>query len=403
MTETGHGGHQPVIVFDHHSDAFAGDPYRVANELRERCPIGFSESYGGFWVIVSHALATEAFRDHETYSSASGVTIPDLAFGTTHLPITTDPPELLQYRRFLTERLSKEAIARHEAELKRIITGMVAALAERGSWDFVADMGSIVPGVVTLTLLGLPASRRVEFSTAMARGMEHAGTNDPELAAQIERDRIWMTDQIAVEISRRRGAPADDLFSHLVHGRRPDGRQLSDAEIVDIAMNLLIGGFHTTNSALASCVVELQRRPDLRHRLIADPSLIDAFVEEIVRVYAPATGMARTVTRDHEVDGTTVRAGEKVYLFIMAANRDPGQFRHPDVVDIDRDTRGGRSLAWGWGVHRCIGIHLARMILRLELQAILELMPGYTIDLAATRLSHEIGISYMHAAMPASL
>jgi cytochrome P450 len=206
--------------------------------------------------------------------------------------------------------------------------------------------------------------------------------------------------QATDEIELRRQQPRDDLFSYLVNGEFLD-RKLRQDEIMEIAVNLFVAGFHTTSAAFSSAIMHFDAFPEDRKAIIHNPELLPKAIEEINRVYSPVTAMARTLKQDITMNGITLKSGEKALLSIMAANRDPEAFPHPDVVDVTDDAKN--SLAWGWGIHRCLGIHLARMVLRIELETVLELMPDYVIDREHVRLVPDVGISYLYATIPASI
>ncbi|MBQ0850778.1 cytochrome P450 [Streptomyces sp. BH-SS-21] len=390
-----------VTHFDHHSRQFAGNAITTVNELREQAPVARSDAYDGFWVVTRHDLVAEAFRDFESFSSKNGASIPALSFGSTHIPTSMDPPDHQIYRRVLTPWFSQSSIRKLEPWIRETVAALVAKLAERGTWDFVPDLADITPGTVTLTILGMAADRQGEFLAAMARGMENQGTTDEELLAEMARDKEWLVAQILREAADRRAAPRDDLMSVLANDELPGGGKVTDAQIVDIVMVLLLAGFHTTSGALTAMLVHLERHPELRERLRAEPERIPDAIEEIVRLYAPATGMARQVTRDREFGGVQLREGDMAFMLIMAASRDPRQFENPDELDLDRSN--SKSVAFGWGVHRCLGLHLARTVLRIEMELVFELLPDYEIDLERVRLSHTMGIGYLHESVPARL
>lgn len=390
-----------VTHFDHHSTEFARDSVGIANELRERSPVAWSKAHGGFWVVTRHSLVAEAFRDYESFSSRNGASIPALSFGSTHIPTSMDPPEHAIYRRILTHWFSRSAISKREPWIREMVRGTVERLAGQGEWDFVPDLADITPGTVTLTILGMDPERQGEFLAAMARGISSQGTTDQALLEEMERDKQWLVDQILSEAADRRLAPRDDLMSVLANERLPDGRTITDTQIIDIVMVLLLAGFHTTSGALSALLVDLERNPGTRALLMERPERIPGAIEEIVRLYAPATGMARQVTRDMEFGGVRMRKGDMAFMLISAAGRDPRQFADPDRMNVDRDN--GKSVAFGWGVHRCLGLHLARTLLRAEMEAIFELMPDYEIDLERVRLSDSMGIGYVHESVPARL
>lgn len=382
-----------VTNFSHHSAAFAADPIGISDDLRTRSPIAWSTEHAGFWVVSSYLLITQVFQNYETFTSRHSAAVPDLSFGTTHLPVTLDPPEHHVFRRYLNPWFELESVRKREPEMRVILRRVLADLAARGEWDFVTDLAEVMPGTMVLSMLGVPVERRSAFLRAMERGMRNQGTSDPGLLEQMDSDNAWIQSELRTEIADRRAAPRDDLFSYLA--REPvGGEHLTDEQILDVVMVLVLAGFHTTSGALAAMLVHLERYPEQRAALQANPARIPAAIEEIVRVYAGATSMARTVTTDTELGGVRMAAGDKVLGLIFAADRDPGKFTDAATVDFDRKEKG--SVAFGWGVHRCLGIHIARLILRLELEMLFEIIPDYRIDLDRTELASTLGIGYVH-------
>lgn len=379
--------------FSHHSAQFAADPVGISDDLRTRSPISWSTEHGGFWVVSSYPLITQVFQNYERFTSRHGAAIPDLSFGTRHLPVTLDPPEHHVFRRYLNPWFELESVRQREPEMRAILRGVLADLAARGEWDFVRDLAEVMPGTMVLSMLGMPVERRSAFLRAMERGMRNQGTRDPDLLEQMDKDNAWIQNELRAEIADRRANPKDDLFSYLAH-EPVGGEHLTDEQILDVVMVLVLAGFHTTSGALAAMLAHLERHPGQRADLQANPAKIPAAIEEIIRVYAGATSMARTVTKDTELDGVAMAAGDKVLGLIFAADRDPGKFTDAATVDFDRKEKG--SVAFGWGVHRCLGIHIARLILRLEIEMLFEVIPDYRVDLDRTELAATLGIGYVH-------
>lgn len=394
---------EPVVTdFDHHSAAFAARPFEVLDDLRERAPVAWSTAHGGFWVVTDHEHVLEGLADYGTFSSASGPAIPANPFGARHIPVGLDPPEHRVYRRVLNDWYSKASITRREPAIRALVEKIVRGLAARGSWDFVADLANVSPGAVTLGILGWDPDRRLELLNVMSRGLRNQGSTDPAVVAQNAEGNRWIREQILAEASDRRASPREDLMSVLASEPIADGHVLTDEEICDTVVLLLLAGFHTTSGALTALLVQMEKNPELRKILERDRDRIPAAIEETVRIFSPATAHARKVTGDVEFGGAQMREGDWALFVNMAANHDPGAFPDPERIDLDR-SRSGKSVAFGWGVHRCLGLHLARLILRLEIEAIFDYLPGYRIDLENTVLSDHMGIGYVYLSVPAEL
>ncbi|WP_216892301.1 cytochrome P450 [Nocardia alni] len=388
-----------ITDFSHHDVEFARDPFNTLNHLLEEKPVAWSTKHDGFWVLNRFEDVTAAFRDYKTFSSRRGAAIPALNLGGGHIPVSLDPPAHAAYRNILNPWFTADAISKREPEIRTFVRGVVAALAEAGEWDFVRDVANVVPGTVTLGIIGLGSERRKEFLERMELGMSHQGSSDPEILARVRQDKEWIDAEILSCMRARRAHPQDDLMSVLANDPLGDGTELSDEQMLGIGMLLVLAGFHTTSAAFAAMMIHLAQHPDQRELLRSDPDRIPAAIEEIIRVYSPATAEGRYITRDVAVGGETLNEGDMVLLNIAAANKDPRKFEDPLRVDFDRDNR--RAISFGWGVHRCLGQHLAKAILRIEIETVLELMPDFEIDQENVVRSDAMGVGFVHDRVPA--
>ncbi|WP_169816231.1 cytochrome P450 [Nocardia miyunensis] len=395
------GPQSKITDFSHHDVEFARDPFNTLEHLLEDKPVAWSTKHGGFWVVNRFADVTAAFRDYATFSSCKGAAIPALNLGGGHIPVSLDPPAHSAYRKVLNPWFTAEAITKRENGIRQFVRGVIEPLAQAGEWDFVRDVANVVPGSMILGIIGLGAERRQEFLERMELGMTHQGTDDPDVLARVQRDKEWIDNEILTCMRARREHPEDDLMSVLANDPLGDGTVLTDEQMLGIGMLLVLAGFHTTSAAFAAMMVHLSLHHDQRDRLRADPALIPAAVEEIIRVYSPATAEGRYLTRDCELGGETLEQGDMVLLNIAAANKDPRKFEDPLRVDFDRDNR--RAISFGWGVHRCLGQHLAKAILRIEIETVLELMPEFEIDHENTVRSDAMGVGFVHDRVPARL
>ncbi|OCB22445.1 cytochrome P450 [Mycobacterium intracellulare] len=389
----------PITDFDHHSVEFARDPVNTLAHLTDSAAVHWSTAHDGFWVLTRYDDVASGYRDYETFSSADGVAIPRMPFGRKHIPVTLDPPLHTMHRRVLNPWFSRESIAKREPDVRRIIREFVTSMQGRYEFDFVEDLSERVPGTVVLTLLGFGPERRQAFLNAMRRGMEHQGTNDPAVLAEIRNDAEWMHQQILDAAADRRENPSEDLLTVLATGSLEDGRRYTDDELVDTTMLLLLAGFHTTNAGAAAIFAHLGRHPEQRQRLIDEPALIPGAVDELIRLYPPATGFARRVTKPVDVQGEHLDEGDSVLMLIAAANSDPRKYDNPREADFSRDN--ARTLTFGWGVHRCLGFHLARMMLRIEVEEVLRALPDYELIADRVRMSDAMGTGYTHESVPA--
>jgi cytochrome P450 len=391
-----------VTDFDQHSAAFAEHPFTILAELREKAPIAWSTAHGGFWVITDHEHVVDGLADYATFSSTSGPAIPANPFGTRHIPVAFDPPDHALYRKVLNIWYSKAEIARREPQIKAMVEEIVRGLAERDSWDFVSDLGNVSPGAVTLGILGWDPTQQRELFDVMTESMRNQANPDPEVQAENGRRNLWFREQIMREANEHRVGPRrDDLMSVLANDPIIDGKPLTDEELTDMVVLLILAGFHTTSGAFTSLLVHMEEHPEVRTRLDENRELIPQAIEEIIRIYSPAMAHARRVTGDTEFGGVAMKKDDWTLFVNMAAYHDPEAF--PDPLEVDLDRNRAKSMAFGWGVHRCLGLHLARLILRIEVEACLDLLRGYTIDLDRAVLSTNMGTGYYYLSLPASL
>ncbi|CAA0128444.1 Putative cytochrome P450 123 [Mycolicibacterium vanbaalenii] len=372
------------VRYDPFDATILSDPYPTYRLLRDSAPVYRAEE-SHTWVLSRHADVQAAAVDHGTYSSVDGIfpTPPGSNFIGSFLPmmIVMDPPRHDQLRALV----SRAFTPRRVAGLHGAITQMAAELLGRfdeefGSADFVTDFAAILPAAVIADLLGVPAEDRDLFrlwsSQLVQVDVNHGQTtNALAAAASIY---AYFTDFLA---ERRRSARAD-LMSALVNAT-VDGIGLTDEEVLGFCALLLVAGYETTTNLLGNSAVVLAQNPQIRRRLGRDRTLLGPAVEELLRYDSPAQGLSRTLTRDVTLHGTTMRRGEKVLLLFGSANRDERAFPEPDVFDVDRTCE--HQVAFGRGIHFCLGAALARMEARIALDALLDKVPDWEVDLTSAR------------------
>ncbi|MET9462696.1 cytochrome P450 [Streptomyces canus] len=370
------------IDFDHHSDEANADPVAYYARFRESCPVGRTTAYGGFTYTTRYADVARIARDDATFSSARsdhggqgvGIVIPK-GPGLDQYPIELDPPRSTEYRQLINPLLTPEAIERLVPMIERHAARVVDDFVELGSCDFVRDLTNPLPAAVTLDWLGFP-----EEDWAKLAGPIHdifAAPAGSERAVRGAAGLGYMDQRIRELIAERRSAPRADAVSALVAGRRGDGSEFGEDELVSVIGLLIAGGVDTTTSLTGSTLVHLARHPDQRQKLIDSPDLLDSATEEFLRAFAPSQSMARTVTQDAEVGGCPMRQGDRVLIPWVAANHDPAVFPDPEQVRLDRDA--SRHLSFGIGSHRCAGAHLARAMFRAMMTQVLTRLPDYRV------------------------
>ncbi|HLI16626.1 MAG TPA: cytochrome P450 [Acidimicrobiales bacterium] len=368
---------QPKVEFDHHAPDFpAVAAYR---ELRQRCPVAWTDTYGGFWILSRYEDIARAARDDETFSSGrtpdgrGGIVIPQWN-SETSIPIELDPPQSVPYRRMLNYLLSPAAVEAMKPRIAEYTTAMIDAFIERGECDFINELTSPVPALLTVNWLGFPAEYYARFAQAVHDVFGSAPGTERERRGIEGMD--WIMQETKALVDARRREPRDDVVSYLC-AQEIDGRPLSDEEILSMVKLLIGGGMDTTTSLTGQTLVWLSEHPEARQRLIDEPELLPSATEEFLRVFAPSQSMARTVRRPVEVGGCPMHVGDRVLLPWVAANFDETVFENPDEVQLDRPKN--RHASFGIGIHRCVGSHLARAMFQEMITQVLARLPDYRV------------------------
>ncbi|HUA02443.1 MAG TPA: cytochrome P450 [Solirubrobacteraceae bacterium] len=360
----------PVADWDPLDPAALADPFAAHARLRDKCPVARADRWGGFWTLMRHEDVIAAALDPETFISGEKTTIPDStgADRPPRPPLEVDRPEHTHYRRLLAPYFSPERARQLEPSIRRIAGDLIdAAVAER-ECDLVPAVALPMPALVLCEVLGLPAEDWSFLKRWTTEVIEAGRAGASERHARAN-DAMYSYVHSVVEGRRTAGLdPAVDIITGLLE-LVVDGRQLDDGQVTGVVRLLLQAGHNTTTNGLGSSFRYLGAATAEQTRLREDPSLIPAAVDEILRAFSPAQFLARTVTREVEVSGRTLCPGDKVGLSWASANRDPEAFPHPDRVDLARAPN--RHVAFGYGIHRCLGAHLARVEMCVALEELL--------------------------------
>jgi len=377
-------------------------PYEAYRVLRDEAPV-FAIPEMGMHYVTRYDLIREALKDTGTYSSrfdnflglariAAIAALPEetqaelkaINEEMVELPptmLTLDEPEHTKYRSLVSQLFTGSQVKTAEGQVRAVIEAnleamLAAAEHNGGEIDFMQAFAFPVPLTIISDRLGIPEEDREFFydaATAAAAGLRMSPVAAEE---EVRRARLAVDlQQLLIRlIEARRLDPRDDMISILANSTLADeDRQLTHGECISILNQFLVAGHETTTSTFGWGMLILCRQPQIQDELRADPKLIRTFVEETLRFEAPVQGLPRLVTRDTELGGYPIKAGEFVMLRYGAANRDERQFENPDVVDVHRK-KAGMQLAFGSGTHHCIGAPLARQELTLGFPALLERM-----------------------------
>ena len=362
--------------FSHLEPEWSADPYRIQDDLRTRCPIAHTGRFGGGWLPVRYSDVAAIAYDTKNFSSRSiimGNFRPPVEIAPIggSPPISSDPPFHHDARKLLLPAFTKSAIARQEPATRAFCHTLLDAFDGQDVVDAARDYAQHIPMRVIADMLGFPPEDGPQFRQFVENTLE--GINLPP-EERIER-MTGLFDYLLAQVHDHLDNPRHDLTSYLINAELY-GRKLEPGHVTGTMALLLIAGIDTTWSAIGSSLWHLARTPADRERLVAEPDLVPTAMEEFLRAYAPVT-MARLVKHDMHWHGAEMKADDWILLSFPAANRDPAQFSRADEVVIDREVN--RHAAFGLGVHRCVGSHLARMELRVALAVWLQRIPDFSL------------------------
>ncbi|MGY1711891.1 cytochrome P450 [Geodermatophilus sp. SYSU D00758] len=358
--------------------AVVADPYPAFTRAREQAPVQWHEGLG-LWLAFTHAGSNAVLRDRRLGRIWRDRT-PAERFGQFNLIhrnalLEMEPPDHTRLRRLVSAAFARGHVERLRPWVEDLARELVDGLVERSGGgepvDVLSGMAEQLPVAVIAELLGVPEADRPllrPWSNAIVKMYEYGRTTAVEDAA--ERAAAEFVAYLRELAAERRGAPGDDLVSHLVTVRDAEGDRLTEDELVTTCILLLNAGHEATVNVSGNGLLALLEHPDQLARLRAEPALLPTAVEELMRYDSPLQLFERTATADVELAGVTVREGQKVAALLGAANRDPAVFADPDALDVGR--ADNPHISFGAGVHFCIGAPLARVELQASFGALLE-------------------------------
>jgi cytochrome P450 len=379
-------------VFDPGDAATRADPFPLFRRLREEDPVHWCDALAG-WVLTCYDDCRQALNDprlsaerlrpfFEHLPPPRRAEVQGLE-GTLGLwAVFVDPPDHTRLRRLLNRGFTSRAIDRLIPRIEDIVDGLLDTAAERGAMDFIADFAYPLPATVVMAMLGVPLDDLGRFkvwSDDLALFVGSAQMT-PEKYQRAERAVREMGAYFRDLLAARRRRPCDDLISELL-AETPDGQRLSEDELVASAILLLFAGHETTTNMLGTGLLQLLRHRDQMRRLVGEPALIGPAVEEILRYDGPIAAMTRVAAEPFVLRGRRIERGRRVYAMLNAANRDPRAFDDPERFDIAREPN--RQIAFGYGIHFCLGAPLARLEGRIAFPRLLGRLQGIEFDEAA--------------------
>jgi cytochrome P450 len=362
--------------FSHLDPEWSADPYPIQDDLRRRCPIAHTERFGGAWLPTRYEDVSAIAYDTERFSSRSIILSNfrpprELAPIGGSPPISSDPPFHHDARKLLLPAFTKAKIAKQEPATRAFCHSLIDAFEGQDVVDAAGDYAQHIPMRVIADMLGFPPEDGPRFRVFVEDLLEGINLPPDERIERVSR----LFDYLLVQVHDHIDNPREDLTTYLLNVELY-GHKLAPDHVVGTMALLLIAGIDTTWSAIGASLWHLAKNPADRGRLVAEPWLLPTAIEEFLRAYAPVT-MARLVKEDMHWHGVDMKADDWILLSFPSANRDPAQFDRAGEVVIDREVN--RHAAFGLGIHRCVGSHLARMELRVALEAWLSRIPEFTL------------------------
>lgn len=347
----------------------AKDPGEFFADLRSKCPVAHSDSFDGFWILSRYQDVFDAALKPQTFSSASGMTIPVIPQPPV-ICIEQDDPEHRKYRRPLQGWFTAKRMQELEPQVRRIVTTLIDEIVDHRKGDLAAIAAAVPPMVIAL-ILGLPEKDWDWFREREATTLRLAQVGDKEGAGAAADDVLrYLSDRI----EERRADPQGDMLSDLAT-LVIDGEVIPHKDAVSLAFLLLGAGHETTVGGIGGLLYRVFQDSEVRDQLIEDATLVSVAVEEALRIETPLFGLGRMAKHDSTVDDVTIPEGDRVMLMWGSANRDPGVFDNPEDFRLDREN-SEKHIAFGAGIHRCVGAPLARLEMQIVLEEVLRRMPA---------------------------
>jgi cytochrome P450 len=367
-------------TFDHYDLPIGpdGTPYAYFEALRDEAfetqtPIGWSERHGGFWVVAGWPEAREIMQDTETFSNVH-VQFPAYGRPGGRKPIPTgyDGEAHAKYRKFVQAQFSPGRAQILGERMRPVVNELIDGFIDDGRADVGTQFSGDVPARLTAMLAGLPAEDTPKFKHWVHAIVQLVRT-DPEATALAHAE---FEEYFRAHIDEWRTGDGDDYVTMLAQAEL-DGERLSDVLVKDFLIGLLIGGIDNTVYMLGSALWRLAWDRELRRRLVRNPDLLPTAIDEFLRFYSPGL-VCRTTTRRVEIGGVTMEPGQHIVMVHPVENRDPREFPNPDVFIPDRAPN--RHFGLGLGVHRCLGMHIVRVEVRVALEEFFKRIPEWELD-----------------------
>ena len=399
----GEFGYDDLPMFNPFDPLTHADPYPAYRRLREEDPV--HQPFPGVWILTRYRDCAALLRDERASSDRRKSELYELFIRSLPEPpdpealvpsmLFLDPPDHDRLRGLVHKAFTPRRVEALRARIEELVGVLLDDARERGQMDVVADLAYPLPITVISDMLAVPEADRAsmrEWSLDLIHTLDPIVP--PETLARAQRAGAGFRAYLHELIDERRTRPGDDLLSALIEAEER-GEQLTEAELVSTTVLLLVAGHETTSGLIGNGTLALLRHPDQLARLREDPTLVRSAVEELLRYESPVQLTGRLMLEDAEIGGTRIAAGEDVVALVGAANRDPEQFQDPDRLDVGRNEN--RHMAFGGGIHYCLGAHLARLEGGVAIRELARRFPSMELAAGEVRWRDTITLRALHS------
>jgi cytochrome P450 len=366
-----------AVVFNPLLPEFVADPFPTYHRLQEEDPVHWSSILNG-WLLTRYSDVMAVLRDPDMsadritpFTSSVPEEMPPLYRLLSLWPIFTDPPKHTRLRNLFNKAFTQSAIERLRVHIQSVVNDLIGATQDSGEMDIIRDLAYPLPAIVIAEMIGVPKQDigKVKNWSSLLAAFLTSANRTPDKYASAQNSILEAAEYLRTIVAEHREHPREDIMSGLIAAEER-GDFLSEDELVATSMLLLFAGHETTTNLIGNGILALLRNQEQLHILKHDPSLIQTAVEELLRYDGPVQAMRRIAMKDVEIDGRQIKRGQSVFMAINAANRDPRHFSEPDRLDIRR--KENRHVAFGFGIHFCIGASLARLEGQIAINTLLQ-------------------------------
>jgi cytochrome P450 len=354
-----------TVEWDPYAPGAVVDPHASWAELRDRIPVAWSDRMSGFWAVSRYDDVVAIARASERFNNSGGP-----QFGTSRPPLEVDRPEHTFFRRVLQPHFSRDRVELLEPGVRGFVSEMLAPALAAGEADLAEALSYPLPARTLCLWLGLPDEEWSVLKGVSERlfAAEEGRGDDPAMRASCNEELYAYSRRLVHERARQPRDPGTDLISGIL-GETDGVYAVTEESCVELVRLLLTAGHNSTTGGIGNSILRIAQEPEIQRRLRAEPELIPTAVEELLRLETPVQAMPRWPNEEVELHGRRLREGEMVMLVWAAANRDPDHFPEPDRCVLDRSPND--HVTFGRGIHRCIGIDLARLEIRVAVEELL--------------------------------